>query len=321
MKENKIRKLNDKFINDLKSDNGILKPLMHFILSDNSLEFMIRDNYVNVYYRGGNLLKIKQLNNTYELIFDINYLIYTDKEKLPASIINNNILNEWIQMLPILKQNIDVYRTTKKSNLEREYQQLVVKECNELKKSISNGSEIFIVDIEYANENGRFDLIGIEWDRNQASLRGKYKPKLLLIEMKFGDNAIEGKSSNEKSADIKQHIKDIEDFANTKNLEKLKEETLVILNQKRELGFFRGIKHNQNEIIDLDIEKPDFVLLLAAHNPRSIILSNVLNNLPNMKNTNLKFSVANFMGYGLYSECIYSLAEFQAIFNKQIYSK
>ncbi len=317
-----MRQLSEEFIDDLKSHTGILKPLMQFILNDDSLEFMIRDNYVNIYYRGGNLLKIEPSNDTYKFTFDTNYLIYKIKE-LPNPIIDSDVLKQWIEVLPYLKQNIDIYRTTKKSNLEREYQQLVVKECNELNKSISNGSEIFIVDIEYANDNGRFDLIGIEWDRNQASLQGKYKPKLLLIEMKFGDDAIECKDTNKKSADIKQHIMDVEKFTNPENnnLEILKKETLFILKQKRDLGLFRGIQHNKNEVIDLDINKPDFVLLLAAHNPRSIILSNVLKNLPDMKHTNLKFSVANFMGYGLYTDCIYSLDEFQEIFSKQIYSK
>ncbi len=317
-----MRKLSEKFIDDLRNNNGILEPLMKYILNDNSLEFMIRDNYVNIYYRGGNLLKIKPSGDTYEFIFDKNYLIYNKKE-LPKSIINNDIVGQWIDMLPYLKQNIDIYRTTKKSNLEREYQQLVVKECNELDRSISNSSEIFIVDIEYANANGRFDLIGIEWDRKKASLRGNYKPKLLLIEMKFGDNAIENKNSSKKSADIVQHIKDVEEFANKENnnLLKLKEETISILKQKRDLGLFRGIQHNENMVDDLDISKPDFILLLAAHNPRSIILSKILNNLPTMKNTNLKFSVANFMGYGLYSNCIYTLEEFKEIFKKQIYSR
>jgi len=317
-----MRELSKEFMNDLKSNTGILQPLMQFILNDDSLEFMIRDNYINIYYRGGNLLKIEPSNDTYKFSFDTHYLVYKTK-KLPSSIIDNDILKEWLDILPYLKQNIDIYRTTKKSNLEREYQQLVVKECNELNKSISNGSEIFIVDIEYANDNGRFDLIGIEWDRNQASLQGKYKPRLLLIEMKFGDNAIEGKDSNKKSADIKQHIMDVEKFTNPENnnLEILKKETLSILKQKRDLGLFRGMQHNKNEVINLDINKPDFVLLLAAHNPRSIILSNVLKNLPDMKHTNLKFSVANFMGYGLYTDCIYSLDEFQKIFSKQIYSK
>jgi len=141
--------------------------------------------------------------------------------------------------------------------------------------------------------------------------------------MKFGDNAIEGKDGDKKSADINQHMNDVEDFANPKNnnLMELKEETLSILKQKRDLGFFRGMQHNKNKIIDLDINKPDFILLLAAHNPRSIILSNVLKTLPDMEYTNLKFSVANFMGYGLYTDCIYSLDEFQEIFSKQIYSK
>ena len=37
--------------------------------------------------------------------------------------------------------------------------------------------------------------------------------------MKFGDNAIEGISDDKKSADIKQHIKDVEGFANIQNLD------------------------------------------------------------------------------------------------------
>jgi len=319
-----MRKLNEKFISDLKSEQGVLYSLMQFILSDDSLEFMIRDNYVNVYYRGGNLLKIEQVNSRYKFTFDNNYLIYKKDTELPNAIVDNkNTLANWISSIPFLKQNIDIYRTTKKSNLEREYQQLVVKECNELNKAISNGSEIFIVDIEYANDNGRFDLIGIEWDRNKASLKGDYKPKLLLIEMKFGDNAIDGKDKNKKTADIKQHIKDVENFTNPNSnfLEQLKEETLIILKQKRELGLFRGMKHNKNEVMDLDIEKPDFIILLGAHNPRSIILSNVLNTLPTAQNINIKFSVANFMGYGLYSDCIYSIDEFKTMFQKQFYSK
>lgn len=315
-----MRELNKKFINDLNNDNGILKPIMQFVLKDNSLEFMIRDNYVNIYYRGGSLLKIEPSSKAYKFSFDENYL--EDKTtQLPDSIIDSDTIKKWIEILPYLKQNIDIHKTIAKPSLEREYQQLVVKECNELSKTISNGSDIFIVDIEYANDYGRFDLIGIEWDRGKASLAGNYKPKLLLIEMKFGDSAIKGTSDNKKSADIKQHINDVENFANINNLEQLKEETLSILKQKRKLGLFRAIQHNKNEVIDLDIDKPDFIILLSAHNPRSIILSDVLNNLPIMKNTTLKFSVANFMGYGLYSDCIYSLDDFKKIFAKQIYSK
>ena len=75
-----MRQLSEEFIDDLKSHTGILKPLMQFILNDDSLEFMIRDNYVNIYYRGGNLLKIEPSNDTYKFTFDTNYLIYKIKE-------------------------------------------------------------------------------------------------------------------------------------------------------------------------------------------------------------------------------------------------
>lgn len=317
-----MRQLSSKFMNDLKSINGILNGLLQFVLRDDSLEFMIREEYVNIYYRGGSLLKINTSFNSYKFSFDTNYITPEIDFKLPSEIVyNSKEVAEWLKILPYLKQNIDIHRTVKKSNLEREYQQLVVKESNELNKSISNGSEIFIVDIEYANDNGRFDLIGIEWERSKASLSGNYKPKLLLIEMKFGDDALSDSSkTTKKSADIKQHIVDVENFVSKRiYLDLLKEEVLSILEQKRELGFFRGMQHNKNKVIDLDLEHLDFILLLAAHNPRSKILLQVLEDLPIINNVNLKFSVANFMGYGLYSECIYTLDEFKTIFKKQIF--
>ena len=41
-----MRQLSEEFIDDLKSHTGILKPLMQFILNDDSLEFIDRKSVV-----------------------------------------------------------------------------------------------------------------------------------------------------------------------------------------------------------------------------------------------------------------------------------
>jgi hypothetical protein len=51
-----MRGLSNKFINDLKI--GILNPFLIAVMDDDKLNLEIRNNYINIYYRGGNLLRI-----------------------------------------------------------------------------------------------------------------------------------------------------------------------------------------------------------------------------------------------------------------------
>lgn len=51
-----MRGLRQKFMNDL--SEGVLAPLRDRVLADRSLCLEIRENYINIYYRGGNLLKL-----------------------------------------------------------------------------------------------------------------------------------------------------------------------------------------------------------------------------------------------------------------------
>jgi len=66
-----MRILNSKFIYDLKNDK--LNQLLQAVNIDDTLCLEIRENYINIYYRGGNILRITQNANDYIFEFDFNY--------------------------------------------------------------------------------------------------------------------------------------------------------------------------------------------------------------------------------------------------------
>ena len=72
-KNNNLRILNIAYMNELKK--GILSPLLERVILDASLDLEIRANYINVYYRGGSILRLEQNTNQriYSAKFDFNY--------------------------------------------------------------------------------------------------------------------------------------------------------------------------------------------------------------------------------------------------------
>ena len=315
---------------DLKG--GILSGIREMLLNDSTLDFQIRDNQVHIYYRGGKIWDIKKIaQDKYVLSFDTEYckdwsswtVKFQDAEtidlanrqlNLKSHDVTEDDINKWIFAIPFLKQIMDEY-FSKKPKTEREYQQHVVLENNNLQSS--GGTDYFIVDIEYANKEGRFDLVSIIWTSTATArkLHKGYKPGLAFIEMKFGDSALSGDAS------IINHVNDIDTFLeNAENLKNICDEVQTILKQKRELGLIKSLTGNHNEIDELSSEKPQLILLLSAHNPKSERLLNQLDELKEPTNCDLKFAVANFMGYGLYQEALYNLEDFKSLVFKQISS-
>ncbi len=54
-----MRKLSEQFMKDLVDSDGVLQPILTRVKKDSTLMLAIRENYINIYYRGGNILKIK----------------------------------------------------------------------------------------------------------------------------------------------------------------------------------------------------------------------------------------------------------------------
>ena len=305
-----MRAVNDRFRNDLK--DGILAQLRRAVISDPSLCLELRGSYINVYYRGGNLLKVQQLSEGYDIHFDKNYFTNKNSVQFPESKVLRRIdVDEWIEFSAKLKQAIDRH-FGKQRNDEREVQQVLLRENNFGKTA--RQTDYYICDIEYQRMASapRFDAIAVHWPSKSQVRRQAANRRLVIIEMKYGDSALKDK------AGLHAHLADVKKFLGRPgNVKDLKEDMVEVFNQKRELGLIDCGKD-----LDSFSDTPPVVLLvLANHDPDSSILRDVLKTLPECPNAEVRIATASFFGYGLYDQGVHTVDETFQRFGDYIHSR
>lgn len=294
-----MRRLSPQFMDDL--DTGFLAPFRDRVIADRSLCLEIREDYVNIYYRGGNLLRISKTPSGYVSFFDPEYagsdlgaqsVAFSAKE-----IMNSADVTAWLNLVPTLKQYMDLY-LGRHPKEEREAQQLILRENNF--GGVSRATDYYICDIEYANAHGRFDLVAVHWPSDGATRKKSDDRRLVLVEAKYGEGAIANK------AGINDHIEDLNKFlADSDNLTALKEEMVILFNQKRALGLINCGK----DLGAFSDASPMLLLVLVNHDPDSTRLRTALKSLPVCPNAELYFATGCFMGYGLFDPAVHSLEE------------
>lgn len=311
-----MRQLSAAFLNDLKDEQGVLHPIFKCIQSDDTIMLAIRQDYVNVYYRGGNLLRLNEQGyGAYATSFDPNYnSVGLELPQLPSVITTQTQAAEWVSGLPQLKRIMDIYFSMNRKP-EREFQQLVARENND--STISNSSEYFIADIEFADSElgARFDMLAIKWLSKQR--KNGENCRATLIEMKYGDDSLGGSSG------LVKHLEDVNALVNDRSKYTALIETMESqINQLDDLGQLKFTHAKQGTKVKLSVnDKPEFIFLLANHNPRSSKLTTLLDDpifLSHDKNDHfdLRFFVSTFAGYGMHSDCMYTLNEFQDLLHK-----
>lgn len=304
-----MRGLSNAFMTDLKE--GILKPILERVQQDDTLMLAIRKNYINIYYRGGSILKLEETKTAYEASFDTKYNTTACAcPALPSSINSIADAKLWCDAFQNLKGIMDCW-FSKHRKAEREFQQLVVRENN--CSTISGESEYFITDIEFANStlNARFDMLALRWLASDRKNTTSFVPA--LIEMKYGDDALEGKSG------IVDHLKSMDKLINSNDYSELLKMIQNQFNQMDELGLLHFNRTAKWSAITVDAtEKPEVIFIFANHNPRSPKLGDILNSsameeYANPGNFDLKFYVSKFAGYGLHADCMLDLDEFRKI--------
>lgn len=306
-----MRALSEIFMSDLLDPDGLLNPILDRIKQDHTLMLSIRKDYINIYYRGGNILRIKeQSRRNYSAFFDNKYnKSGVQMPALPSTIESMDTARMWVKSFNDLKGIMDLY-FSKYSKPEREFQQLTARENNF--SSIASQSEYFISDIEFADSSlgARFDVLALRWLASQRKRACNCRPA--LIEMKYGDGALSG------NAGMLKHLQDIDALISNGDKYKALLTTMEMqFNQLDELGLMTFNRVANWRKIELDVnEKPEIIFLLANHNPRSSKLQTILNNpgidaYDHSPNFDLRFFVASFAGYALHADCMVTLSQFR----------
>ena len=286
------RHLDNSFL-ELFKPEGKFHDITTIVKEDPCLNFEMRGNSVEIYYRGGKLLSISNLEGFSGL--DPKYSTLP----IPQPELNN--IRDYINNA---KHIIDKYESTVKNHLgEKEIQQRVVYE-NNLSVNAQD-TDYFIVDTEWTNPRGRADIMAFRWLR-PSPLRRTNEVQLTMIEVKQGTKSFKG------NAGLQKHITDFELLSKDSiEMQKVAEDMLEILIQKNELGLIKGLDKYLK-----DQKKPsinhvvDFVFLLANYHPYSKILAQTAMTLPQSS----KFYISSFTGYGLYHDFVKTKAEMVSMF-------
>lgn len=297
-----MRGLSEKFMQSL--NNGELKCFLEAVKQDDTLCLSIREDYINIYYRGGNIFRIEKSSQGYRVQFDLNY---SDLYKGKLEAIDRTDYSGWCEHIPIMKTEMDFW-FAKHPKTEREFQQVILRENNF--SSITNDTDYYIADIEYADgkNKSRFDMLAVKWLSTSAARRSG-TTRLAFIEVKYGDGALQGESG------LKAHFTDMYRFlSSSKKKYDVCKEIETIFNQQRTLGL---IKDTRRDIVVDDKQNPEFILIFANHKPVSKVLHRELSDIygndeyQQLKSLcDVKVAKSSCMGYGLYQDCIIPLEEY-----------
>ena len=281
-----MRQLSDIFFSHLKS--GFLSGITESVKNDPDLNLEIRNNYINVYYKGHSLLKLTETPSLrYRTEIHKKFL---EGLNLPLELTEGNV-TQFLFTIPLLKQNIVKYG---KRSLEVEYEQMIIRANN---FELRNNTEYFIVDRQYTDPAGRFDLTGIFWEMSHR--QKKQEVPVCLMEVKFALNP----DIEEVHNQLARYYKAIEPRA-----AEIAEEMQTVFRQKIALELYRQpadrIAALKTLVFSKDIKAFQFILILVDYNHNSTRLDlDRLSSLPFANQVKVFFS-----GFGMWQENVKPLS-------------
>lgn len=237
-----MRHINTKFINDLTC--GELAYFLEKVKSNrSSLSLEVRNGYINIYYKGGNLLKITQKSKGYSFHFDAKYCNNKGNDQ-NFKLLNNlrsNDTESYIKHFDLIMREMDSWFAEHPKE-ERDYQH----------RLLVNNPEI--IDIEYQiGHSMRLDMLMFK------------DGDLFIVENKFGTGAIGG------TAGLSKHYSDICKILGDSNIrEEIIDSICHISEAKQALGL------NKSTIEKSNITRMQILFLLANYNSNSQTLNNEL---------------------------------------------
>lgn len=253
-----MRQLSKRFVKKLTTDKS---DLLRCITRDPELDLQIRDNYINVYYKGGNILRIKPES------YFLDEMYFNDSDKMRSKyakedpIIHANLVKQRDDLVKFLedKGRIADYFSKARAVMDKwalslsdkvEFEEK--KEQQEIAIANRRDTDFVVLDLEYAVSsaseyayNGtldkkvpRFDIIAIHNER------------LVVIELKKGLGAVSGTSG------VKPHMDCFDHTIGRDNDKLFVKEMQELLRQKQAFGLL-------DKTLEIKDEKPLFMFAYA----------------------------------------------------------
>jgi hypothetical protein len=239
-----------------------LSGLLECIKNDGELDLQIRDNYINVYYKGGNILEIRPRSFHFDEMYFNDYNVKRSTEAKKDKGLVAQFREKRDRMLKLLPDNPQKYFSEAKSIMDKWDNSLKdVMQHNEKKEqqliSLVNrkDSDYIVLDVEYSvSRNSDFSYNGSKGKKvPRFDIIAIHDEELVVIELKKGLGATPGKSG------IGPHI---DCFDNTIGRDKKRlfvTEMRELLKQKQELKLLdKSLKIKDCE--------PSFVFAFADEN-------------------------------------------------------
>lgn len=266
-----MRALSSTFLDDLNPETGKYGELVKRVHQDKDLDLELRGDYINIYYQGHNVLKLKQ-----------NGSISIDKAFTEDGIhkLQGNIsdVTEYLKLLPYIKDNVSCHSTSdeagtavSKQNREMEFEQLLIRANN---RESRNNSDYIIIDRQYVtrtdNRTDRWDLVALRY-----AAKGKPKGNLSIIEVKYAQNP--------DIQDIRDQVERYGQYLKV-NLNVICDDMNRVLQQKLDLGLITRTKERigwlnelcLNQAIDQRIETTEIIVYLIDYNPKAKLKTRAL---------------------------------------------
>ena len=251
-----MRQLSSRFVKTL---TGELKNLLDCIVQDKELDMQIRDGYVNVYYHGGNILRIKPRS------FEFDEMYYNDPSVMRSTyarkdaIIHKQLSARRDELKKLLPNNPQEYFRQAKAAMDEWAEKLSdIAEYEEKKEqqqiALANRCETdyVVLDLEYAvSRNSAFKYNG---DKKKVVPRFDIiaigNGQIVVIELKKGLGATEGVSG------IGPHIDCYDHTIGRDNGGEFVKEMRELLAQKQEFGLL-------DSKLKITKEKPKFIFAFS----------------------------------------------------------
>lgn len=304
-----MQTISENFQNFLMSET--LKTLMNKIKADSTLNFEIRKDRCELYYRGAELFSLEEKESKFYFTKQANSYIKSEVELVTPEAIKKYISF----VIPERKDILDTISKNGPKGMELDTEQRIVRENNLSDASIK--TDYYIADMEYSDSdsNLRFDMLAIKTVQDGNDRRTPAK-KFAIIELKYGINAVYSGEKEDNRASLKDHFNDLNNFIKKPDwFDTLREQIKESFNLKLDLGLINrpGKDTSIKKITDESIsDKPEYIIILANYNVNELRQkpADLINELNTIKNSypkvfdsfDVKIATSAFMGYGLYSE-------------------